>query len=318
MNSFGNGVPASYDYINVYNSVQTPSTVHSKNTYLTSYFRRYLLEKVLSRYEFTMPDLWASDYFRYVLFCWGYIAVFDTAKFGVIPQGCGLQGYDVFYRPTAAVVSNPVLGSMKEYTIGKDCVIIKMQPDWGGCLDLVNYYADMMSVASETAGINLLNSRLSYVMGAENKATAETFKKMMDRILSGEPAVVTDTKLFDNEGNPKWSLFLQNVGSSYIAGDIMLNIRQWDAMFDAEIGFPNVNITKKAQMNNDEINANNESTYSKASLWLDTMKEGCKKARDMFGINLNVDFKNLNQYGGMDNESLVVDTRNVPVRRDNL
>ena len=114
----GNGIPASYDYINAANAAVSPSTVHCRNTALSQYFRRYLLQKAMSLYKWKLPEHWSKNYFLYVLYCWGYIAVVNTSKFGVIPQGCTLTGYNVFYQPTNAIITNPLLRGNLEPRIG--------------------------------------------------------------------------------------------------------------------------------------------------------------------------------------------------------
>ena len=156
--------------INVYNSVRKPSTVHAKNSSLTWYFKRYLLQKIISVYKFNnIPKTWAFDYFVYTLFVFGYVAVINTDKFGVIPQHCSLMGYDVFYRPTNAVIANPLLKGIKQPRIGTECEIIKMQPDYCGCWDIVEVYADLLALACEDLGSNLVNSKFAYIFGVESE-----------------------------------------------------------------------------------------------------------------------------------------------------
>ena len=74
----GSGIPAQYDYINLANAAQSPSTVHCRNTNLSFYFRRYLLQKAMSLFKWEIPEHWSKDYFLYVLYCWGYLAVVNT------------------------------------------------------------------------------------------------------------------------------------------------------------------------------------------------------------------------------------------------
>jgi hypothetical protein len=100
----------------------------------------------MSVFEWQIPPTWSKDYFLYVLYCWGFMAIINTDKFGVIPQACGLQGYDVFYRPTHAVIVNPLLTGMKTPRIDKQCVLMRLQPDYGGIMDMVTYYSDMMAL----------------------------------------------------------------------------------------------------------------------------------------------------------------------------
>lgn len=288
---FGSGIPAHYDHINVQNSVIQPSTVHCQNTGLQWYFQRYLLQRIMSVFKWELPENWAENYFQYVLYCWGYISVFETDKFGVIPQACGLQGYDVMYQPTNAVISNPLLTGILTPRIGRECTIIKLQPDYGGVMDIVNFYADLMSLCAEGVGVNLVNTKLSYVFFADNKAKAETFKKLFDNVASGEPAVVVDTNLKGDDGSVNWEMFNQDLKSVYITSDILSDMNKIVKMFDTKIGIPNANTDKRERLNADEVNSNNVDTVSLADMWLNELKKGCTKTRELFGINIDVDYR---------------------------
>lgn len=286
------GIPASYDYINYYNASMEPSTVHTKNTSLTNFFTRYLLEKAISAFKWSgIPEHWARDYFLYSLFIMGHVAVIETDKAGVIPQHCGLYGYDVQYQPTHATIANPLLQGILNPRIGLECEIIKLQPDFGGIWDIISFYADMLSLSAETAGVNLINSKLSFVFISQNKAGAESFKKLYDQIASGQPAAFIDKDLLTEDGNLAWQLFNQNLQQNYIAGQVLQDMVQWDCRFNTEIGIPNVNIAKLSGVSNQEVNANNTDTKSKAELWEETMQTCLKKVNNMFGLNLSVKYK---------------------------
>lgn len=285
--------PYMYDYINAEVSQHSPSTVHTKNTELQRFFARYLLQKAMSVFKWDLPETWDRDYFLYVLYGIGYIAVLNTDKYGVIPQQCGLDGYNIFYQPKRALVTNPLLKGLRSLDIGTQCTLIKLQPDYGSVMDLVGFYADMMALTAETAGVNLVNSRLSYVFFGKNKNTAESQKKLFDRVASGEPATFVDTALYDvQSGNPSWIPFQQNVGQNYIAGDALADLRKWEMMFDTDIGIPNANTDKKERLISDEVNANNVEVTSKADLWLDQLQKSFAQTSKMFGIKLCVEWRN--------------------------
>nr|DAQ20406.1 MAG TPA: upper collar protein [Caudoviricetes sp.] len=285
--------PYMYDYINAEVSQHSPSTVHTKNTELQRFFARYLLQKAMSVFKWDLPETWDRDYFLYVLYGIGYIAVLNTDKYGVIPQQCGLDGYNIFYQPKRALVTNPLLRGLRQLEIGTQCTLIKLQPDYGSVMDLVGFYADMMALTAETAGVNLVNSRLSYVFFGKNKNTAESQKKLFDRVASGEPATFVDTALYDvQSGNPSWIPFQQNVGQNYIAGDALADLRKWEMMFDTDVGIPNANTDKKERLISDEVNANNVEVTSKADLWLDQLQKSFSQTSKMFGIKLGVEWRN--------------------------
>lgn len=294
-------LPFYYDYKNARNSTVNPSTVHVRDTGLQRYFARYLLQKTISVFKWDMPKTWSKNYMLYTLYCWGYVAVINTDKFGVIPQQCTLGGFDVFYQPKFATVANPLLRGILNPVIGKQCELLRLQPDYGGVMDIVNFYADMLALSAETASTNLLNSKLAYVFASDGKAGAESFKKLYDQIASGEPAAYIDKNLYRDDGTPTWNFFNQNLKETYIAGDILNDMRLWEMKFDNEIGIPTTNTTKKERLITDEANSAIEESRTKAQLWLDELQESCRKINNMFGTSLWVDWREDNARDALTN-----------------
>lgn len=289
----------SYDFINKYNAQRKPSTVHSQENATTWYFRRYLIQKIISVFEFKgVPEEWSKDYFLYNLFLCGFVAIVNTDKFGVIPQHCSLFGYDVFYRPTNVNIANPLLRGNLTPRIGTECALIRMQPDYGSCWDIVAYYADLLSLCTESLAVNLVNSKLAYVFACEDKTVAESFKKMYDQMNEGNPAVFADKKLFKDDGDPSWDTFQNNLKQNYIAKDILEDMTKIDARFCTEIGIPNVNMAKESGVTDNEVEANNLDTKSKAALWLETIRDGLEVANNMFDLNITVDFRFKSEVSG--------------------
>ena len=285
-------LPVNYEFINQYNAMRSPSTVHCRNTALVEYYTRYLFQKVISVFEFeNLPQEWADNYFKYVLFGYGVIAEIYTDKYGVICQDCGLSGFDVFYQPTRCIIANPHLPGLKEFKIHENCEIIKLQPDYGSVMDLVTTYADLMALALETTGANLLNSKLSYVFFAENKTAAESFKKLYDRVASGEPMAVIDKNLLMEDGTPAWQIFTQNVGQNYITDRLLNDMKTLEDQFNTVIGVPNANTQKRERMITDEVNANNVDTQCRVNLWLETMNKDIEQVNRMFGTDIKVKYR---------------------------
>lgn len=285
-------LPVNYEFINQYNAMRSPSTVHCRNTALVEYYTRYLFQKVISVFEFEgLPEEWADNYFKYVLFGYGVIAVIYTDKYGVICQDCGLSGFDVFYQPTRCIIANPHLPGLKEFKIHENCEIIKLQPDYGSVMDLVTTYADLMALALETTGANLLNSKLSYVFFAENKTAAESFKKLYDRVASGEPMAVIDKNLLLEDGTPAWQIFTQNVGQNYITDRLLNDMKTLEDQFNTVIGVPNANTQKRERMITDEVNANNVDTQCRVNLWLETLNKDIEQVNKMFRTDIKVKYR---------------------------
>ena len=291
-NNIGFGIPAEYDYINTYNANFSPSTVHVKNTALQRFFRRYLLQTATSVFNWTLPETWNRDYFLYVLYCWGFIGVVNTNKFGVICQAGTLTGYDVYYQPTNLIITNPLLKGSITPRIGKECTVFKLQPDWGSISDLVNFYADLMALCAESAGINLLNSHLATVFPAKDKGQAESYKKLYDKVAGGEPCVAIDKTLFKEDGSVSWDVFQQNLKENYITSDLLSDLVKIRNMFCTEIGIPSTNSEKRERLITDELNKNNIETKSRCELWLESLQESAEKTNAMFGISVSVTWRN--------------------------
>ena len=278
----GAGAPIYYDHANMLVACNNPNSIHTQNTQLTAYFRRYLLQKAISVFEWKLPENWNRDFFLYVLYCWGVVAVIKTDKFGVIPQGCGLMGYNVQYQPTNVIITNPLLRGILSPQIGKQCEIIKLQPDFGGIMDMVNSTAEDMALASEALSMNLINSKLSYVFAASGKSVAESYKRMYDDIMGGNPAIFTDKDLFTEDGRPMWQPWTQDLKQMFIAPEIMDTLHEIEARFDQQVGIPSANTDKKERLVVDEVNANNADTYCKAALWLEELQQCCARVNKMF------------------------------------
>lgn len=301
MSNYGGGY--GYDFVNEYNHLVSPSTVHIKNTGLARFFKRYLLQEAFSVFDWTLPDNWDRNYFLYVLYIIGFIGIIETDKYGVIPQHGGLGGYTVQYQPQYMLINNPKIAGTLKPIIDEDCVCLKLQPDYCGLYDIVDYYGDLMALCAEAAGVNLLNSKLSFIFAADNKASAESVKKLYDQMSSGEPAVFADKNLFDDEGKLRVTMFNQDVGGNFIADRLLDTMRTIRCQFLTDIGIPNANTDKKERLITDEVNANNFETRAKCCVWLDELQKGCAKVRDMFGVDLRVDWRG-DLKGGVEDERI--------------
>lgn len=283
--------PIFYDYMNLATSSISPNTFHVTDSGIYKFFQRSLLQKAMGVFKFNFPDTWPTNYCLYSLFCAGFFVVFDTPKFGVIPQSCSLGGYDIFYQPNTALVSNPILGT-KNLKIGEDCELVRLQPDYGGIMDTVSFYGGLLAMNSEALITNIINSKFSYVFTTDSKAGAETAKKLYEEISKGNPAVVLDKAAFGPDGQSfKWEKFEQNVKNNYISPDILDVMRELENRFCTEIGLPNANTDKKERLISDEVNANNQETKSRVNLWLDELKKCCCNINRKYGLNISVELR---------------------------
>lgn len=304
--------PFYYDYANTVEASVQPANLHVLNTGMGRFYQRYLLKKALAVFRWTLPEWWDENYFLYVLYCRGYAAIFDSGKFGVIPQQCGLQGYNVFYRPTTVVIANPLLTGIQRLDIGKDAVLMQLQPDYCGVMDLCAHYAQKMTLASAAIDQNLWHTKISTVFFAGSDAEQRSIKKAYDRMTDGDPMVVVHKNLRDADGNLKYEVFNRDVKSSYVIDQLISDLRKIEAEFDTRIGVPNANTDKRERLISDEVNANNVETHILADMWMDSIQDGIKKVKDRFDVEIKCEWR-------YDDGSIGtgVPVGNVPGRTDN-
>lgn len=279
-------VPIYFNQENIIQSMSSPGIVHCNNTTLVNYFKRYLYQKAVSTIKCNIPDTWNRDYLLYTLFARGYIAVVKTDRYGVICQSCGLSGFDIYYAPTHAFISNPLLRGILQPRIHVQCEVLKLTPDYQGIDDMITYYANKLALSGETVDTNLVNTKLAYIFTAGNKAAAATFKMLYDDIASGKPAVVVDKSLIRDDGTLGIEMFNQQLSNTYIAGDVLSDMKKIEAQFDTDIGIPNANTDKRERLITDEVNSNNTETRAKLDLWLESLNDGADRANNMFGLSL--------------------------------
>lgn len=278
-----------------------PSHVHSCDNFTYWYWFRYLFKRIISVFKFDLPENWSKNYFEYVLFGLGFGAVVRTDKFGVIFQKCGLQGLNLYYQPTNAIITNRLLRGIITPKIGFQTELIRLQPDYSSVCDIVSYFAQKLALAAEAVDMNLINSKLAYVFAAGDKALAESMKKLYDNISQGNPAAFADSKLFDDEGKPRWLPWCNDLKGNYIAGELTADMRTILNDFDSMVGIPNANTTKRERLLTDEVNANNVETESLSELWLEELNESFKKVNAMFGLEISVE-RRFDNYADSGNE----------------
>ena len=281
-----------YETANIIGSKVVPGAVDVLKNATAAYFAKYLLEKAIAVYKWTLPKTWDKDYFLYSLYVNGFVGVFNSgAKYGVIPQWGTLNGYNLYYAPSKFMCSNPLLKKTVELTIHEECELIKLQGNYTGIWDMICYYAGKMALLAEAVDMNAINVKSYKIFFTKNKAAAETLKKLFDRVSSGNPCVVIDTDLLNDEGKLSWEWFNDNLGQNYIVDDLLIDLRKLENEFCTDLGIPNSNTEKRERMITDEVNSNNTETALRAELWLERLQDCVERVNTMFETNIKVEWR---------------------------
>ena len=203
-----------------------------------------------------------------------------------------LAGQDEYYQPTFCVWANPVIRNSKTWKLHEECEVIynsRLQ-DYifyikadDTMQSFIGKYARLLSDIESTIDIYLVNSRLSSIPATNDGNVAQSMRAFFKKLAIGERAILTDSNIvqqFRNVDIDKTNI-KDGVNDLLIARDKIL-----EQMF-RDLGVKMYN-PKKAQVNTDEIESNDQLLL----ISLDDMKkarqEGLEAVNDMFGTNIVV------------------------------
>lgn len=276
-------IPVNYDKINFETGTYTPNTMITCNNATYDYWFRSLFQRALSVIRVDgMPDNWGEDekdFLFWCLFMYGYVACFNSSKFGKSFQPCTLNGYDFYYQFTEAIITNPKLKVTLQ--IHKDCEILKIAPDYMGISDIIDKYARRLSNIDPAIDMSIEGSKYTNIWGARNKAGAKFLQKVRDFISRGETAVVFDTSILlpldkVTKEDIVVDLSQKDIKNTYLGTQLLQDIQTILNEFDTEVGIPTLPYQKKERMVTDEAESKQEDATSRSKVWVDTMN-GCFK-----------------------------------------
>lgn len=222
-----------------------------------------------------------------------------------------LYGYDEYYQPTKAVFANPVVITSKEYTIGEDCTVVYnnslqdsifyVKAD-SGLNTFIQRYARQLADIESTINIYAVNSRLESIPVSNDNAVMESLKNFFKNLTIGKRAIVSDSSIIENFRNVDINRtgIKDGVNDWLIARDKILE------QFYRDLGIRMTN-QKKAQVNTDEVESNDQLLLISSDDMLKARKKGYEETNNMFGTNIEVrlnplyDIKNVE--GGNGNET---------------
>jgi len=290
--------PLNYSKLNIVESSYIPSMVKSRNNRVYDYWSRALYLRAISPIIINVPPKWqgnVKDFLYYCLYRYGYVAVFKHEELGIVFNPANLYGFDFYYQPTNAIITNPKFKESLDLKIGTECEIIKINPDFLGVFDIIGYYAEKLATLDNAINISIINNKFSYILAGKTKAVTEALKKMMDKINRGEPAVFLDKTLTDDpqsKDTPFQFMERKNLKESYLTTDQLADMQTLLNAFDAEIGIPTVPYHKKERMGTAEAESRNIDAVSRSLVSYDALKNSMDIVNAMFPeLKLSVELR---------------------------
>lgn len=279
-----------------------PMSVHGQSSLSNNFYDRYLYNKIYSVYNFKLPDYWELNWFRYILFHWGSIAVINSKEYGWIPMPYGVTEINFQYQPKKIEVANSFIPTTIAGVIGENAEIVKCLDDYRGFEDIVRRYSTKLSTIDKDIDINLMNCNASMWCSVENNKQAQTVKKAYEDASTGQPLVVTGG---DFDG---FQPMFKNLGQTYLVDKLQIAKRTCLNEFLTEIGIRNANQQKRERLISSEIAENNDETSAIAHIVYTNIKSAFEKINAISNlgleISLNYNYKNMN--GGEEDEVYLV------------
>lgn len=269
-----------------------PTTVIGQDDWRTQFYRdqiRTIIKGIMEvKVSEKYGDKWDMDYFKDVLLFGGKICICDTNA-GVLPLRCGLFGQNVFERSSGIRVDNPIVGSY-EFTLGKDAEVIFLMDDlrYKSFEPLVEIYACKLAMCDSSIDINLLNSKVAYVIDCNSSKQANEAKMIYDKINAGEPAVFWES---GGDIGSTMQFFKNDVKGSFVIDMIQDAKRAIVNELLTIIGVNNNAVEKKERLLFDEVNGNNLEVQCNMKYVKEMVDRGVKRVNKMFDdVELSITF----------------------------
>lgn len=323
--------PLNYDQINLYNGTFTPSHQFA-DSLAFDFWCRALYQRALSVFDLdNLPEDFSRDEISllyYLLYADGFCGSMKLPEYDVIINPVTPKGYNIFYSPDSFLLTNPKLEAntyeFKKYQLGlkeklgdefneeEYGVILNMSPDFMGIGDIIIYYAEKLANMSAGLDMNIENSKLAYIVGANSKSGTNFLKKVFDKIRMGVSTIIYDSRITPNDDFDTFEWYSRdNIKNSYLVSDFNSDIQTLINQFDAEIGIINVPYEKKERMTQFEAQSKQSDGIARACLWRDTLQRSFDEFNELWGFDVKVRYNyeymidtesDSDQEGGEENE----------------
>lgn len=245
--------------------------------------------KAISMFEWiNLPKEIDERYLELMLCQNGYVCFF---KDQLVPDvdtyfalQCMLGGrFNVYNIPTVYQIYTA--SGYNTRRTAEDSVIIYNNLLHSPTVPLLMYHAYNIANVERTIEINLNQLKRPYIfLVPENQRY--TFIKLVNDIKNNQDVIIGNKDLNLDNINPINTITPNNTLDLYTLKKRYYN----EALTD--MGINNLNVDKKERLVSDEVSSNDEDVLINRNSMLYARKMACKQINDMFGLNIDVKFRN--------------------------
>lgn len=225
-------------------------------------------------------------------------AVIFTDKVDIVTACTTLYNYDRYYNPTEAVFAQPRMRSKQLYLANtelfkQNAVVIYNNdlkdnilyiPADGALLSFISRYARRLADLESTENIYAVNTRLtSFPVGGDDSVIAN-IKKFFNSLALGRREVISDDKILNSFRNV--DIVRPNTRDSI--NDILTARDKILEQFFRDIGVKFFADAKKAQITDNEVEADNQLLLISLESMLKSRQEGIDAVNDFYGTDIKV------------------------------
>lgn len=254
----------------------------NKLTY--SYYFNRLLELSVSMFEWkNLPDTCDARFLEMALFQDGNAVFFKDEVLGFVALRCAAGGRLNVYNIPTERRAYAAGGYHKNLTI-EDSVIIYNNYLHTSSVDTVDMFAHKLWDLDLTVQVNCKAQKTPTLIkcGESQRLTLLNAYQKYD---GNQPFIFAD-KDFNTE-----NFQVLTTGAPYVADRIyQLKTQVWNEAL-TYLGIANVNTQKKERLISDEVDRQQGGTIASRYSRLNARKEACEKINKVFGLNLDVEYR---------------------------
>lgn len=258
-----------------------------------------LLNFCLTIFEYdNLPESLPKREIELNLLLTGHAVIF-TDKTDIVTACTTLYNFDRYYNPTQAVYAQPRMTSKTLYLDNsieahkQNAVVIYNNdikdnifyiPADGGLLTFISRYARRLADLESSENIYAVNSRLtSFPVGSTDSVIAN-IKKFFNSLILGKREVIVDDAIINSFRNV--DIVRSNIKDSI--NDILIARDKILEQFFRDIGVKFFADNKKAQITDNEVEADNQLLLISLESMLKSRQDGINAVNEFYGTNIEV------------------------------
>lgn len=210
----------------------------------------------------------------------------------------GLGGeYDVYNRPTKAVVSVPYLNYSATWDIGLDCVVGLNDTAGIGLLPMFSKFCTMMNEVEVSMLLQTVNKRAQMILSGSDTNTIESAKAFINGLYDGHLGVISDNKMIEG-------LKSLPVPAGTDVTDLIELEQYLKASMYNEIGLNSNYNMKRERLTTAEVNMNTDNLYPLVDNMLAMRREMVNNINEKYGLSVEVEFNSSWDYRVFQGQSI--------------